>query len=135
MVEVALEGYILVHRRDTTNPTPPTDSYKPVLRACTVISAVQAKSRYFEKKDKGGFGPTSTLDMKRQGRFWSMVEVTLNRYISGHRRDRSNLRTLAGSYMQSLPTCIVVSVPRVEFGHLKKRQGWVCLGLKRQGWV
>ena len=55
MVEVALKGYISVHRRHGTDLTTPADSYMPALSACTVVYVPEADLRYFQKKDKGGF--------------------------------------------------------------------------------
>ena len=117
MVEVTLEGYISVHRCDRTDLTPPADSYMRIVPACAVVSVPQVDSRYLQKKTRVGF----QLGLKRQGRFKSMVEVTLNRYISGHRRDRTNLRTLAGSYIPVLPACTVVYLPQVDLRYLKKK--------------
>ena len=73
MVEVTLGGYISVHGHDRKNLTPPADSYKQVVPAYAVTSALQACSVDFIKrqgwvwadldlgheKDKGGFGPWS----------------------------------------------------------------------------
>ena len=66
MVEVALKGYISVHRRHETDLTTPADSYMPVLPTCTVIVVLHALAGKLKKKTRVGltcdFSVTSTLD-------------------------------------------------------------------------
>ena len=50
-----------------------------------------------------------------------MVEVALNGYISGHRRHRTDLRALAGSYIPVLPACAVTSVLLAKSRYLPKK--------------
>ena len=124
MVEVTLKAYISVHGHDRMDLTPSADFCMRIVPTCAVVSVLQVDSAYLKKKDKGGFASTQ----KDKGGFRSMVEVTLKDYISVHRRDRTNLRPLAGSYMPVLSACAVVYVPQVDFGYLKKktRVGLTC---------